>query len=185
MSKKSVSLRDSLQANKRNEHFLSLFHLPTSETVESEFSSRLWLSPIGYVDGEVIVSQNFLCLHATDVVNAVIPFMLFKKLQKVCFSFLLLFSTRRHLQPRTPAQLNTDTVLGNSVSIGIREIPFPLLIEVVGSRDDFCQDMKDHIQRIPKGADGVVENFVKANDMRKNSRSGLGHVYGFVGDIKQ
>ena len=80
--------------------------------------------------------------------------------------------------------MNTDTILPNSVSITVRELDIQINVEIKGSRDDFCQDLKDHLQQMPRGQ-AQVEHFMKTNDIRKNQRKGLGYTFGFVGDTKK
>lgn len=68
------------------------------------------------------------------------------------------------------------------MSISARDLPFPIIIEVPGSREEFLADIKSHIKRLEK--DSYIPNFLKVNDIRKSPHGGLGYIHGFVGDPK-
>jgi len=51
----------------------------------------------------------------------------------------------------------------------------------LGSRDDFCADLKTHLQEMPRQGP-AFDHFMKTNNVKLNQKKGLGFIYGFADD---
>ena len=58
--------------------------------VDAEYTAKFWIKSIGYIDVEIFITKNYLCFNGGDDLKIVVPFLLFKKLQKVA-NFLPFF----------------------------------------------------------------------------------------------
>lgn len=63
MGVKKPSMKDILDAKKRNERFRYLFKLPTEETLTVKFDASLSYKTV-FVQGKIYLSPNYVCFHS-------------------------------------------------------------------------------------------------------------------------
>jgi len=67
-----ASLKDNLNATKRQESFHALFRLPTNEKIGLELSAVVWTKAHGYIEGTLFVSSHLFCFYGRPQLHTIV-----------------------------------------------------------------------------------------------------------------